>query len=51
MIQITAIMENKASENKALINEHGLSFFIEKEQGGFYLTAEAESILFIMLTN
>ena len=31
MTQISAIMENKASENKALINEHGLSFFIEKD--------------------
>lgn len=30
MIQITALMDNKASENKALINEHGLSFLIEK---------------------
>ena len=31
MIQITALMDNKMSENKALINEHGLSFLIEKD--------------------
>ena len=29
MLHITALMDNKPSENKALIAEHGLSFFVE----------------------
>jgi len=29
MVRITALMDNKPSENKALIAEHGLSFFVE----------------------
>ncbi|MGN0373323.1 MAG: MBL fold metallo-hydrolase [Enterocloster sp.] len=31
MVQITALMDNKLSENKALIAEHGLSLLIEKD--------------------
>jgi len=31
MVRITALMENKPSEQKALINEHGLSLLIECE--------------------
>lgn len=31
MLQITAIMDNKQSENKALVYEHGLSFLVEKD--------------------
>ena len=29
MIRITALMDNKGSEHLALINEHGLSYYIE----------------------
>lgn len=31
MLQVTAIMDNRKSENKALIQEHGLSFLVEKD--------------------
>lgn len=31
MVRITALMDNKPSENKALIHEHGLSYLIERE--------------------
>lgn len=30
MVRVTALMDNKGSENKALIHEHGLSFLIER---------------------
>ena len=29
MLRVTALMDNDASENKALINEHGLSYLLE----------------------
>ena len=29
MVRITALMDNKARENKALIAEHGLALFVE----------------------
>lgn len=29
MLHITTLMENRISENKSLVNEHGLSFFVE----------------------
>lgn len=35
MLKITAIMENKNTENKALIAEHGLSFLIQTEKCEF----------------
>lgn len=31
MIKITALMDNKPSENKALIHEHGLSLLVERD--------------------
>ncbi len=35
MIRITALMDNRASENKMLINEHGLSYLLEGENGRY----------------
>ena len=29
MVRVTALMDNDASENKALVNEHGLSYLLE----------------------
>lgn len=31
MVRITALMDNKPSEHKALINEHGLSYLVQRE--------------------
>ena len=31
MLRITALMENKASANRALVNEHGLSLLLESD--------------------
>lgn len=36
MIRITALMDDRSSENKNLINEHGLSYFVEAD-GRTYL--------------
>lgn len=35
MIRITALMDNRPSENKMLVNEHGLSYLLESPQGRF----------------
>lgn len=35
MLRVTALMENNPSEHKLLINEHGLSFYIEASDGRF----------------
>ncbi len=35
MIRITALMDNLPSENKALIAEHGLSYWVEMDDGAF----------------
>lgn len=43
MFEITALMDNKASENKALINEHGLCFLIERNGRGILFDASSNS--------
>jgi len=35
MVRITALMDNKPSEHKALVNEHGLSYLVEGDHGSF----------------
>ena len=35
MVRITALMDDQESENKALVSEHGLSFYVEYEDMKF----------------
>lgn len=43
MVSVTALMDNQPSENKALINEHGLSYLVEGEGFRFLFDCGAGS--------
>lgn len=44
MVRITALMDDQASENKALVSEHGLSFYVEYEDKRFLFDCGASDM-------